>query len=76
MNTRKLVKVEEIENELMFVRNTARHFNKHPEHYTFGEAEANTFFAVRWGLFDDCLLVFKIGGNEPKVYTDMVKRKI
>lgn len=39
--------------------------------YTDEEPDSGCFFAVRWGLGDDCVLVFKI--DEPTVYQQLIR---
>lgn len=42
--------------------------------YTDGDVEPDAWFAVRWGLHDRAVMVFKIGDVPPVVYGDLVPR--
>ncbi len=57
-----------------FAERAARHFFEHPEHstYTDAEIEAGAFFALRFGLGDDCVVMFRIGEDEPLNYQHII----
>lgn len=42
--------------------------------YTDADVEPDEWFAVRWGLHDRAVLVFKVGDVPPVVYADLVPR--
>ena len=67
----KTVSIEEFE----FANRAAKHFGKHPEHTTYSdkEIEAGCYFALRWGLDRDCVLVLKIDDDvEPSNYNKLI----
>jgi len=56
--------------KIEFAKVAMKWFIEHPEHTTFTEKEPDDgcLFAVRWGMGQDCVLVFTVG-DEPIVYT-------
>ena len=59
-----------------FARKAAKHFAENPKHYTFtdGDIECGCFFAIRFGLCDDCVVVLKIDDNhEPVNYQQLIR---
>lgn len=62
---------------LVFIGRASKHFAEHREHSSFtdSEIEPGCFFGVRWGLGDDCVLVFKISEEfEPRIYQQCIKK--
>lgn len=63
---------------LAFATEAAEVFSKNTECVTFtrnGAVSTGELFAVRWGLCDDCVLVFRVDpGTEPTLYPGMVKK--
>jgi hypothetical protein len=59
-----------------FAERAAKHFTKHPEHWTFtdGEIEARAYFALKFGLGEDCVVVFRIDDEEPLNYQQIMER--
>lgn len=45
---------------LDFAERALAHFAEHPEHMTFGAADPDTLFAVRWGITGSAVRVFTI----------------
>jgi hypothetical protein len=67
---------EEIERQ-EFAKKAADWFAKEPKCFTFtdGEIVAGCWFAVRWGLGEDCVVVFKIDEDSPVVnYHQLIPR--
>lgn len=61
-----------------FANKAAEHFSKNQNHYTFtdGGIEAGCLFAVKWGLGDDCVLVFRLDTlYDPLIFTQIIKGK-
>lgn len=61
-----------------FAKLAAENFTKHPKNNTFtkGNIEAGCLFAVRWGLGDDCVLVFQLDFMyEPLIFTQIIKEE-
>jgi len=59
----KMIYLDEEQKVLDFGRTAAEHFEKHPKHYSFtttGEIEPGCLLALRWGLGEDCVLVFRL----------------
>lgn len=59
-----------------FANKAAEHFGKNPEHNTFtiDKIEAGCLFAVKWGLGDDCVLVFQLDVlYDPLIFTQIIK---
>jgi len=60
-----------------FAERAAEHFKNNPSHYTFtdGEIEAGAHFALRFGMGDDCVVIFKISDENPINYQNLIKTK-
>ncbi|WP_396615535.1 hypothetical protein ACHZ97_14780 [Lysobacter soli] len=58
-----------------FAEQAARHFKANPQHWTYsaGEVVSGEWLALRWGLGDDCVLVFKVGDDEPVIYGQLIR---
>ena len=56
----KQISLQEAEAKTGFVRKAARYFEENLEGHTYGELEPGELFAIRWGLGNDCILVFRI----------------
>ena len=63
-----------VKEHLAFAEEAGRHFVAHPEHwsYTRGEIAEGELIALRWGLAEDCVLVFPIG-EDPTVYAEVAR---
>jgi hypothetical protein len=60
-----------------FVQLAAIAFGENPQYATFtdGEIEPGKMFAVRWGLGEDCILIFKIDEDfQPRNYANVIKK--
>jgi len=74
----KMVYMQEEKEEHAFAISAAKNFEEHPKHYTFTEKniEAGCLFALRFGLGDDCVIVFKLAEDfEPVNYQQLIKKK-
>jgi len=61
--------------ELDFVRKAQRAFEADPKILSFGTIEPGELFALRWGLTDDCIMVFRIDREYlPINYIQMIKK--
>lgn len=58
------VSIENVESKLHFVKKTSEFFHKNPHCSTYGDVEPGSWFAVKWGMDNDCILVFKIDPDE------------
>jgi hypothetical protein len=74
-NMSRVIYMNELENELKFMRDAAKHFAEHPEHSTFGDLKEDSLLAIRWGMGDDCILVTKIEDREPRVYAQVIEKR-
>lgn len=66
----------DIKGELDFAEKAAANFAAHPEHstYTDGEIVPACFFAVRWGLCGDCVVVLKLDeSHTPTNYQNLIR---
>lgn len=54
--------IKDEQDRIDFVTRAAKRFAREPElkTYTDGDIEPGCLFAVRWGLGNDCVLVFKL----------------
>lgn len=67
----KHVTLAEEEEKQAFVKRAAAHFAKNEKHWSYTDKAitAGCLFAMRWGLSDDCVLLFKVDENlEPVIY--------
>ena len=64
----------EEEETLKFVRTAATAFREDPDmiSYTTGPIEPGCLFALRWGLDNDCIMIFKVGTEFNPVVFDQV----
>ena len=56
----KSVCLPDLEAEIEFARRAAKDFEEHPEHSSYGDLEPGSLLALRWGLGNDCVYVFKL----------------
>lgn len=73
----RMVRMEEEKELHEFVQKAAKSFSENPEFYTFTEGgiECGAFFALRYGLGDDCVVVFKISDEmEPVNFQNIIER--
>lgn len=67
----------DIQDELAFAKRAAAKFAADPSVSTFTDESIarGCFFAVRWGLGDDCVLVLKLDEvHEPAIYAQQIRR--
>lgn len=66
----KMTTISQEQELIEFVQAASKSFEANPQHSTFtkGQVASGELFAVRWGLGDDCILVFRIGEETPTVY--------
>jgi hypothetical protein len=57
-----------------FAVKAAKHFERNPDHWTYTEEEIapNVYFALRFGLGNDCVVVFRIGDEMPTNYQNII----
>lgn len=73
----RMVQMEEERKLHEFVQKAAKSFSENPKFYTFTEdkIDRGVFFAIRYGLGDDCIVVFKISDEmEPVNFQNIIKR--
>jgi hypothetical protein len=46
-----------------------------PHCSSFGEVAQDKYIALRWGMGDDCIVVFKINDEEPILFPGMIEYK-
>lgn len=59
-----------------FAQKAAKYFADHDEHTTFTDSdiEAGCLFAMRYGFFNDCVVVFRLDDVfEPVNYQELIK---
>ena len=56
-----------------FAERAAKHFQANPEHWTYTDAEIETgaYFAMKFGMGNDCVVVFTIADN-PVNYQNII----
>lgn len=66
--------IEEEQEKIDFAKMAAAAFSKdeNMKTFTIGDIIPGCFFAVRWGLLDDCVLVFRLGEDNPTIYTQSI----
>lgn len=63
---------------LNFATRAAAYFAEHPDctAYTAGDVVQGEWFAVRWGMGNDCVLTFRISEEDPvTVYQQAIEAK-
>ena len=64
-------------NILNFTENAKKYFNENAQCETYGDIRCGELFAMRWGLLDDCILVFRIDENfEPIIFKQELNERI
>lgn len=68
-----MTRIEERRRQDDFAQRAARHFRDNPNHwsYTDGEIKAGEFFALRFGMGKDCVVIFTIG-DDPLNYQNII----
>ena len=71
------VDFEERERRTKFVEDAATWFSRNPEGrtYTQGEIVEGNLIGIRWGLGNDCVLVFEIA-KDVELYPQVIKRNM
>ena len=61
-NNMRMVNLYEDDNVKEFAQKAAKHLAEHDEHTTFTDSdiEAGCLFAMRYGFFNDCVVVFRL----------------
>lgn len=75
----KHVTLSEEEEKQAFVKKAAAYFAKNKNHwsYTEGNIVAGCYFALRWGLDDNSVLLFKLDENlEPVIYSQAIREAV
>lgn len=62
------------EEELLdFIKAAAKNFQENPAHKIYGNIKPGEYAALRWGLGNDCVLVFKLDEDfEPRIYAQVI----
>ena len=69
------VYLSDLEAEIDFAKRAAKDFAEHPEHASFGDLTPGSLLALRWGLGEDCVFVFKLDGDfVPTNYMNIVEK--
>lgn len=58
-----------------FAEAAAEHFAKNKQHWTYSAGDGpvpGELFALRWGLGNDCVVVVRIGDDEPVNYQSII----
>lgn len=72
----RMVSLSSQKEEIDFANEAAKDFEEYPKHSSFGSLEPGSFFALRWGMGEDCVYVLKLDENyEPAIYQQIIKRK-
>lgn len=65
---------------IAFAEAAARHFAANPKHWSYSDAVLDVapgeLLALRWGMGDDCVLVLRIGDDEPVIYGQIIERRV
>ena len=70
------VSLKDIKARAEFVEKAAAMFQKNPGITKYGEMEPGNYFAIRWGMDNDCVIVFKLDPDfECEVYDQVIDRK-
>lgn len=72
------IKIDEMKKEIEFVEKAARVFsdNKDISTFTDGEIAPGCLFALRWGILEDCIVVFKLDSEHlPVNYVQLITNR-
>lgn len=75
----RLINLQEEQESLAFAREAAKAFEENPKYSTYstGVIKEGEYFAVRWGMNDRCVLIFKVSHDfTPTVYTDLIPKEV
>lgn len=75
----RVTSIDQENEKIEFVKKAAARFKDSPELATFteGEIEPGCFFAVRWGMHNRAILIFKLDDCfEPVIYGDVIEGKV
>lgn len=60
---------------MAFAQKAAEHFAKYEHHWTYSDGygpEPGKWLALRWGLGNDCVVVIRVGDDEPVNYQNII----
>lgn len=73
--TRRITSIHDDRARADFAERAGAWFSKNPKGWSFtddGETNPGDWIALRWGYGNDCVLVLRIGDDEPVVYGQAV----
>lgn len=70
-----MIRLSDQQERNAFALKAATWFTNHPEHYTFGDLEPGSWFGMRFGVGEDCVVVFRIGDEEPVNYQQLIRKE-
>jgi hypothetical protein len=69
-----MVHASEVLDEVQFAQRAAKRFAENDQLQSFGNIEPGAFFALRYGLGEDCVVVFRIDSDHTPVnYQQLVR---
>ena len=69
------VSLKDIKARAEFIEKAAARFQEDPAIATYGEIEPGSYFAIRWGMDSDCVMVFKLDPDfECEIYGQVIDR--
>jgi hypothetical protein len=66
------------EGRIAFARRAAARFAQDPKLWTYaaGDPEPGELLALRWGLGEDCVLVIRVGDDQPVIFGQIVREAL
>ena len=67
--------LDEEKDRLAFVEKVIENFSINTKHCTYGDLTPGSLFALRYGLGNDCIVIFQISDEEPRNYQNVIPRE-
>lgn len=69
----RILTVKSCKDEIAFAEEAAKRFSEDTALTTYGSLQQGSYFALRWGMRDDCVLMLKLDKDYiPTVYSQII----
>jgi hypothetical protein len=76
----KMTHIEEEKEKIEFLERAKKSFSENKEFHTYtdnGRIENGEFFAIRWGIGGDCIVIFKVSEEcEPINFQNVLEKRL
>jgi len=55
-----------------FLNKAIKNFERNPQHWTYGEIAEGELFAQKFGLDNDCVIIFRIAAEDVELYPNVI----